>query len=198
MCVVADGPSGKGLHSSGLSQTENSLEIIDRREDIAEARASLLAGPLPTRAEITGGVCTAYGLTTWGHLFTDRQILALLTTSDLIQADPSADPYGCRARGIVAYGRHPLRASGSHFFGACCRPLCRLQQQSLPMEPIDQKVMNFFGKQAIPMVFDFAEANFLGNSVGAWKTCSDYVSDCVEVISVGEAELAKRGNLTLR
>ena len=42
--------------------------------------------------------------------------------------------------------------------------------------------MNLFGRQAIPMVWDFAEANILGNSVGAWQTCMEYVSDCIEVI----------------
>src|SRR3546814_11573807 len=34
---------------------------------------------------ITGGVCSAYGLDQWGKLFTDRQLLALITFSDLIQ-----------------------------------------------------------------------------------------------------------------
>ena len=46
----------------------------------------------------------------------------------------------------------------------------------------NQKVMNLFGRQAIPMVWDFAEANTLGDSVGAWRTCADYVADCVETL----------------
>jgi putative DNA methylase len=45
--------------------------------------------------------------------------------------------------------------------------------------------MNLFGKQALPMVFDFAEANFLGTSVGSWNTCTEYVADCIEVIEAG-------------
>jgi putative DNA methylase len=49
--------------------------------------------------------------------------------------------------------------------------------------------MNLFGKQALPMVFDFAEANLLGSSVGSWNTCSDYVADCIEVITAGNARL---------
>jgi putative DNA methylase len=53
--------------------------------------------------------------------------------------------------------------------------------------PTNQKVMNLFGRQAIPMVWDFAETNTLGESVGAWKTCSDYVADCIETLCVGEA-----------
>ena len=42
--------------------------------------------------------------------------------------------------------------------------------------------MNLFGRQAIPMVWDFAEANILGKSVGAWSTCGEYVADCIEVV----------------
>ena len=51
----------------------------------------------------------------------------------------------------------------------------------MPLEASNQKVMNLFGRSAIPMVLDFAEANILGDSVGAWKTCSDYVADCIKV-----------------
>lgn len=45
------------------------------------------------------------------------------------------------------------------------------------------------------MVWDFAEANILGDSVGAWSTCSDYVASCVEVIAPG---LASRGHAAQR
>ncbi len=34
---------------------------------------------------MTGGNCTPYGLTTWGDLFTSRQLVALTTFSDLVQ-----------------------------------------------------------------------------------------------------------------
>ena len=53
-------------------------------ESVGQARAEFLSGTTPTRAMITGGVCSAYGLRTWGHLFTDRQLVALTTFSDLV------------------------------------------------------------------------------------------------------------------
>jgi putative DNA methylase len=55
--------------------------------------------------------------------------------------------------------------------------------------PSNEKVMNLFGRQAIPMVWDFAEANILGDSVGAWTTCSEYVADCIAVITAGSNRL---------
>lgn len=48
--------------------------------------------------------------------------------------------------------------------------------------PSNEKVMNLFGRQAIPMVWDFGEANMLGNYVGSWQTCYEYVAECIEVI----------------
>ena len=41
--------------------------------------------------------------------------------------------------------------------------------------------MHLFGRQVIPMTWDFAEANILADVVGGWRTCSDYVADCIEV-----------------
>jgi len=194
MCVVADGPSGR-VYVAPDSQTENSLQIIERREDIAEARASLLAGPLPTRAEITGGVCTAYGLSTWGHLFTDRQILALLTTSDLIQEIGSQIRTDAERAGLSQTEATRYEQVVRTFLALAANRCADFNNSLCRWSPSNQKVMNLFGKQAIPMVFDFAEANFLGNSVGAWKTCSEYVADCVEVISVGEARIGEAKQL---
>jgi len=37
----------------------------------------------------------------------------------------------------------------------------------------------------MPMVWDFAEANLFGDSVGAWITCCEYVAKCIETIPGG-------------
>jgi putative DNA methylase len=41
------------------------------------------------------------------------------------------------------------------------------------------------------MIWDFSEANGLGDSVGAWTTCSNYVADCIEVIASGRRGLGQ-------
>jgi putative DNA methylase len=184
MAVVADGPAGKLYlppdphHEAVSGSTRGDDRVVD-------ARTTILSGSLPTRAEITGGVCTAYGLATWGHLFSDRQILALLCVGDAIKEAASevaadAESSGLRGDDARRYAETvitflALAADRCADFNNC---LCR-------WSPSNQKVMNLFGKQALPMVFDFAEANFLGSSVGSWTTCSEYVADCVEVIEAG-------------
>lgn len=52
--------------------------------------------------------------------------------------------------------------------------------------PTNEKHMNLYGRQAIPMVWDFAEGNLLGSSVGSWKTCTEYISKCLKTVSQGE------------
>ena len=45
------------------------------------------------------------------------------------------------------------------------------------------------------MVWDYAEANILGESVGAWQTCSEYVADCVEVLAAGNPQKGRARQL---
>ena len=45
----------------------------------------------------------------------------------------------------------------------------------------NQKVMHLFGRQAIPMVWDFASEH-AGRFGQTWSTCAEYVADCVEVL----------------
>jgi putative DNA methylase len=55
--------------------------------------------------------------------------------------------------------------------------------------------MNLFGRQVIPMVWDFAEANTLGGSVGSWETCSEYVAKCVQTIPVVGGGVGSAGQI---
>jgi putative DNA methylase len=83
MTTVAEGPKGRVYLEPDEAQ-ERIAHSAEADPSVAEARASFLRGATPTRAMITGGVCSAYGLVTWGHLFTPRQLVGLTTFSDLI------------------------------------------------------------------------------------------------------------------
>jgi len=125
------------------------------------------------------------GLRTYTSVFTPRQLTSMLTLSDLVKGVQSTIRDDARASGMggeeaEAYSRTIVTFLAlavdrcSDFNNALCR-----------WSPSNEKVMNLFGRQAIPMMWDFAEANILGDSVGAWSTCSDYVADCVEVLAAG-------------
>lgn len=123
-----------------------------------------------------------YGMSDISKFFTPRQVTSMVTISNTIRtivpeiashahcsglSDEDAEAY---ARMVTTFLALALDRCAD-FNNALCR-----------WSAGNQKVMNLFGRSAIPMVWDFAEANMLGESVGGWTTCSNYVAECIEVL----------------
>ena len=169
MAVVAEAKGGRVF----LAPTE-AQELIARQaqptwkpEQMMEQRSSnLLSG-------------RGYGFTQWHELFTPRQIVALTTFSDLVseaiakaKADASVagmpdDGIGLDAggSGATAYSQ----AVGMYLGIALsrltdiCNALCRWESSKT-------QVRNLFGRQAIPMMWDFAENNVFAEAAGDYGT----------------------------
>jgi putative DNA methylase len=147
-------------------------------------------GDIPTR--MTGGNCTPYGLTTWGDLFTDRQLVALTTFSDLvaeareqvktdaIAAGPPDDgqPLAKVSAGATAYAEavsvylsflvSKLADKGSSICTWDAGPSSNRTASGRSARVATVRVT--FGRQALPMTWDFAEVNFFSESVGSTET----------------------------
>lgn len=181
MAIVVEGQRGRAylpadsIHESVALDTSHS-------EWVADARSTFLSGPLPNRAGITGGVCSAYGLGTWGQLFTSRQVTALLTLSDLIIETASDIKRDSEAAGLSPELSSDYALTVSTFLALSLDRCADFNNSLCRWSSSNEKVMNLFARQALPMVWDFAEANILGESVGAWQTCSDYAASCIEVL----------------
>ncbi len=125
-----------------------------------------------------------YGFERFCDVFTDRQIRSLSVLSDLVTA--------ARAR-VLSDAQSVLdSASASAYSDAVTTFLAFILDRCVDFNnslcrwsSSNQKVMSTFGRQAIPMIWDFAEANILAESVGSWSACSDYVAKCIEVALVG-------------
>lgn len=118
-----------------------------------------------------------YGLLNFSDLFTNRQLTALTTFSDLVasaQAKATADakaagisndPAGLSegGTGAVAYGQ----AVGV-YLAFLVDKAADLGNSLNRWEPIAQCPRQLFARQAIPMVWDFAEANIFSESSGSW------------------------------
>ncbi len=116
-----------------------------------------------------------YGLKTFGDLFTDRQLVALTTFSDLVQeareraeadarnAGMSDDPTPLRdgGRGAFAYGE----AVGV-YLGMSISKLSDAQSSLCRWKTTMDQSIATFGRQALPMVWDYSEANALGGMAG--------------------------------
>jgi putative DNA methylase len=186
VAIVAERKGGK-LYLDVTDAQAKAASKADDNPALEAARAGFLSGSLPDRASITGGVCSAYGLSTWGNLFTPRQLSALIAFSDTIRE--------CRATVVadaVAAGLN--QPDSSRYADTVVTFLALALDRSADFNnwlcrwsASNQKVMNLFARQALAIVWDYAEANILGNAVGAWTTCSNYVADCVQVLNAGAA-----------
>ena len=164
-------------------------------------------GDIATR--MTGGNCTPYGLTSWGDLFTPRQLVALTTFSDLVQearervradAITAGLPDDKAVRPELVEGRNgaaPVHGStNSPRTGAgladggtgatayaeavgvyAAFTVSRQANRACTISFWDntsQKIQQAFGRQALPMTWDFCESNPFSDSSGNWLGQLDF------------------------
>lgn len=125
----------------------------------------------------------SYGLAKYGDLFTPRQLVALSTFSDLVgeaiarcredalTAGMEDDGIGLDAggTGATAYAQ----AVGVYLTFAVDK--CSDYWSSIcSWHNSGEKMRNTFGRQAIPMTWDFAEANPMCDSSGNWMAMVDW------------------------
>lgn len=125
-----------------------------------------------------------YGMTHFKHLFTSRQLVALTTFSDLLQevrekiiedaqdAGMKDDSKGIDqgGSGATAYGEVV-----SIYLGMALGKTTDYNSTICSWISGGETMRNTFGRQAIPMVWDFAEANMVGNSTGCFLSGVDQV-----------------------
>ena len=135
-----------------------------------------------------------YGMTRWSDLFTNRQLVAHTTFSDLVQealervkADALAaghvDDGVPLCQGGVGTGAYAdaigiyLSFSGSRMADRHSR-LCRWDPNPSGYAP---KIANTFGRQALPMVWDFVEGNPLSSSSGNVLDATGWVAKVLDL-----------------
>ena len=116
-----------------------------------------------------------YGLTTYGDLFTPRQLVALTTFSDLVQEarekviedacksgwDDDGQGFDAGGTGATAYGD-----AVAVYLAFAINKLADRGSTICSWDSSRSSTRNTFGRQAIPMTWDFAEANPLSTSTG--------------------------------
>ena len=121
----------------------------------------------------------AFGMTDYSDLFTNRQLTALTTFSSLVSEAQTKAEADAVAAGVVndhialSAGGSCARAYGEAVgvylsFGVSrltdiCNALCR-------WEVSKTQVRNLFGRQAIPMLWDYAENNVFAGAAGDYTT----------------------------
>jgi len=125
-----------------------------------------------------------YGLNTFGDLFTDRQLVALGTFCDLVQevrveierdalaAGFSDDPTPLRDGGT---GAKAYAEAVSVYLAFAISKLANSGSTITTWNSNHGSLRDTFARQALPMVWDFAETNFFSNSGGSWLTHIDKI-----------------------
>jgi putative DNA methylase len=116
-----------------------------------------------------------YGLTTFGDLFTARQLVALNTFSDLVQEARERVERDAAAAGLAQDDR-PLCEGGAgakaYADAVGLYLVCAIDKLSTATNSIctwqtdPTRLVAAFGRQAIPMTWDYAEANAFGGAAG--------------------------------
>jgi len=185
LAIIAEGHRGRVYLPSQEDHAEIAAEVRPK---------SFIDTDIPEKA--LGFRVQAYGMIKHRHLFTSRQLQALGVFSDLVkEIHETILDDARRAGGWAKEQDQPLHQGGSGptayaeavtlFLGFGLDRCADFNNSLCTWSPTNEKVMHLFGRGAIPMTWDHAEANILGESVGSWSTCSDYVAECIEVISAG-------------
>ena len=155
---------------------------------------------------MTGGNCTPYGLTSWGDLFTDRQLLALTTLSNLAQEARDQVKHDAIKAGLPDDGK-TLEKNGTGatayadalgvYLAFAVDRCCDFSNSCTRWVPGNQKVMNLFGKQAIAMSWDFPEAAILNETVGGFVPAAQFIAECIGKLSnLGQGKAVQQDAMT--
>ncbi len=146
-----------------------------------------------------------YGMARFGDLFTPRQLVALTTFSDLVAEARTGVRHDAVAAGMHRDGG-PLREGGrgglayseavAVYLAFAIDRLAMSGNKLARWNPVGQKVQHCFGRQALPMIYDFGESNFFGHATGSVSSAVFYSSDPLSRIGQCAMGTAFRGDAT--
>lgn len=195
-CVVTTRVNEQGRFyrlptDNDLEALKKAKEELERQKQAHQGELSLVPDePYPDETG-TGAISSSvlYGIKKWGDLFTPRQALALTTLVRLIRevghelalchTDDLVDP----VQTILAFSLDKL----CDFNNSCNR-----------WGNDDQGITALFSRQAIPIAWDFAEANLASGEAYSWKWSAQFALRVIEKITSqndvpGHAEQAPAG-----
>ena len=112
-----------------------------------------------------------YGMTKWGDLFNSRQKLALITFVEKVKqayenmmAEGVEEEYAKAVVSYLALGVDRLATFG-----------CVITR----WEPMRETPANVFGRQALPMMWDYIDINPFSGMTGGWDLALDWIKNCI-------------------
>lgn len=163
-CVVITRPGQQGrLYRLPAGGDENSiqkaLEELDRRKANYAGVLSLVPDePLPPQGTL-GFRIQLYGMEQWGDLFTARQALALITLANLVAE---------LGKKLVVKGDMEISTAIQTCLALALDKQADSNSSLCAWRSVSEDIGHTFGRQALPMLWDFVEGNVLSGATRDW------------------------------
>ena len=178
IAIIADGPKGKVYLEPNIEH-----EITSRIDGEVERSFS----PMPDQA--LGFRIQPYGIGSFVELYTDRQYLTLsqfcdalndlvvLIEKDAIDAGMANDHIGLAegGKGALAYAQ-----AIKVYLSFAIDKLADYNSTSCTWHVNNQQIAHTFGRQAIPMTWDYTEANPFSGSCGSFESMMSSLVKCID------------------
>jgi putative DNA methylase len=181
MAVVAKGDRGRVY-----------LSPTPEHEAMAEEAKPEWTPEGDTPSQLTGGGAQAnrYGLKSWRSIFTERQLVALTTLCDLVAKATERVRCDAAAAGLPEDGAKAYAEAVGVYLVFVIEKLAEAHSTICTWSavPKNELVVSTFRRQALPMTWDFAEANPFADSSGSIAKTCDAVSRVVAVALSGSCK----------
>lgn len=177
MAIVAEGQRGRIYIAP--DEVQIAAADVPMPDDYPQGKLAYYPGHLNTNV---------YGLDEFWKLFTNRQLTALTTFSALVgeaqkKAEADAIAAGLADDGVgLADGGTGARAYGEAIGAYLAFVVDKLADRGSTVCSWDvtrEGLRNTFGRQAIPMTWDFAEGNTFSNSSGCFDNSLEWIIKCL-------------------
>lgn len=145
----------------------------------------------------------SYGITEYAELFTPRQMRMLSTLSDLVREAQTMAASAALAAGMSENGGS-LEAGGNGalaygqavgiYLAFVVDKMADYNSSMCSWRTVGGNIRSTFGRQAIPMVWTFAEGNPFSNVSGNFKSMLDSVAGSVEHLGFGAPAAVSQDN----
>lgn len=182
IAIVAEGPRGRLYLSPSAAHI--AAATVERPEDVPEGEIGHYPRDIKTQT---------YGMTRWADLFTNRQLLTLTTFSDLISEVRQRVLSDAVSAGMDRGKSLDAGGSGAEAYADAVATYLALSLSRMTdrysnlcsWDSSRDSARNVFARQAIPMIWDFAEVNPFSDSTGNFLGQVDWVGKVLENLPTG-------------
>jgi putative DNA methylase len=195
MAIVAEGNKGRIY----LSPNEEHEKIAVSAQPEWKPEADL---PHNTRDFKTPN----YGMRTFGDLFTSRQLVALTTFCDLVKEVREKIKEDAKAAGMTddnlslndgGTGATAYSDAIATYLGFAVDRCADYWSSICTWNSVGEKMRNTFGRQAIPMTWDYAECCLFSDSSGNFSGAINWITKVIEISSCNNKGFVEQRDATI-